>query len=106
MVGLWWAQDGAPAHHHIIVRNRLNEDFNNRVIAPGHPPRSPDPGYIKNMVLTTLPRKLNDPRNRTFTEFNELKQRRQIIISKSVKAMKRRAELCVERNGGHVEGHG
>jgi hypothetical protein len=43
---VWWAQDGAPAHRRIIVRDRLQELFRNRVIAFGQPrewpPRSPD----------------------------------------------------------------
>ena len=43
---LLWAQDGAPAHRRIIVCDRLNEVFNNRVIALGHetgwPHRYPD----------------------------------------------------------------
>ena len=42
----WFIQDGAPAHRRILVRNRLQELFPNRVIALGHPvewpPRSPD----------------------------------------------------------------
>ena len=77
-------------------------------IALGHetewPPRSLDRtlcdfflwSYIKNKVFTTPPRNLNDLKNRTITEFNELKQHWQ-IISKSVKTI-RRAELCVERD--------
>ena len=32
-----WAEDGAPAHRRIIVRDRLQELFRNRVIAFGHP---------------------------------------------------------------------
>ena len=28
----WWAQDGAPAHRQIIVRDRLQELFMNRVL--------------------------------------------------------------------------
>ena len=43
---LWWAQDGALARRRIIVRDRLNEVFYNRIITLGHenewPPRSPD----------------------------------------------------------------
>lgn len=43
---LWWAQDGAPAHRLIAVRNRLGELFQERVIALYRPvewpPRSPD----------------------------------------------------------------
>ena len=113
---LWLAQAGVPAHRCIIVRDRLNEVFNNRVIALGRetewPPKFIDLtpcdfflwGYINNKVFTTPPHNLNDLRNGIITGFNELKQHRQ-IISKSAKAI-RRAELCVERNGGHVEGHG
>ena len=71
--------DGAPAHRRIIVRDRLNEVFNNRVIALGHetewPHRSPDLtpydfflwGYIKNKVFTTPPRNPNDLRNGMIT---------------------------------------
>ena len=45
--GLWWGQDGAPAHRLIAVRDRFIDVFgNNRVIGLGHdvewPPRSPD----------------------------------------------------------------
>ena len=45
--GLWWAQDGAPAHRVIAARDCLIDVFgNNRVIGLGHdvewPPRSPD----------------------------------------------------------------
>ena len=113
---LWWAQDRAPAHRRINVRDRLNDAFNNRVFALEHetkwPPRSPDLticdfflwGYIKNKVFTTPPRNINYLRKGIITEFNELKQHRQ-IISKFVKTM-RRTELCLERNGGHVGGYG
>jgi hypothetical protein len=35
--GLWWVQDGAPAHHLIEVRDRLNDVFGeNCVIALHH----------------------------------------------------------------------
>ena len=45
--GLWWAQDGAPAHRLIAVRDRLIDVFgNNHVIGLGHDvewsPSSPD----------------------------------------------------------------
>jgi hypothetical protein len=45
--GLWWAQDGTPAHHLIAVCDRLDDVFgHNRVIGLGHnvewTPRSPD----------------------------------------------------------------
>ena len=43
--GIWWAQDGAPAHHLIEVRDRFNYVFgNNCIIGLGYdvewPPRS------------------------------------------------------------------
>jgi hypothetical protein len=62
--GLWWAQDGAPAHRLVKVRDQRNAVFgNNRIIGLGHhvewPPRSPDLtlcdlflwGYIKDKVF-------------------------------------------------------
>ena len=43
---LWWAQDGAPVHAALQVRELLNEMFQNRVVAIHHqtewPARSPD----------------------------------------------------------------
>ena len=40
---VWWAQDGAPAHCLIAVRERLRELFNERVIAINHPVESNGP---------------------------------------------------------------
>ena len=63
--GIWWAQDGAPAHVLRQVRNRLQNVFHQNVIARGHQiawtARSPDLtprdyflwGYIKNNLLKT-----------------------------------------------------
>ena len=76
----WWAQDGAPSHPRIIVRDRRQELFRNRVIAFGHlrewPPRSPDLtpcdfflwGYLKSRVYQTPPQNLEDLRNRITAE--------------------------------------
>ena len=33
---VWWVQDGAPPHRRLVVRERLHELFNNRVIAMNH----------------------------------------------------------------------
>ena len=112
---LWWAQDGAPAHRRIIVREFLAEVFNNRVIGLGHehewPPRSPDLtpcdyflwGYVKSKVFISPPSNLNDLRNKIIAVFAQLKQNQQFIIN-AVLAMKKRARVCVRRNGEHVEG--
>ena len=116
--GLWWAQDGAPAHRLIEVRDRLNEVFGeNRVIAFQHnvewPPRSPDLtlcdfflwGYLKNKVFTTPPENIDVLRQRIIEEFNALRQQPE-MIRHVMRGIYRRIIRCVERNGGHVEGHG
>ena len=114
------------------VQDRLNEVFGeNRVIALQHnvewPPHSPDLtpcdfflwGYLKNKVFTTPPENIDVLRqkNKVFTtppenidvlrqriieEFNALRQQPEMIRH----VMHRRTIRCVERNGGHVEGHG
>ena len=116
---LWWVQDGASPHRVINVRDRLNEVFgNNRVVGLGHdvewPPRSPDLtpcdfflwGYIKSKVFVyNPPQTIHDLRQKIINEFNALQQQ-QDMIRNAVRGMQKRALLCVERNGGHVEGQG
>jgi hypothetical protein len=100
------------------VRDRLNEVFGeNRVIALQHnvewPPRSPDLtpcdfflwGSIKNKVFTTPPENIDVLRQRIIEEFNDLRQQPEMIRN-VMRGMQRRTILFVERNGGHVEGHG
>lgn len=111
---LWWAQDGAPAHRMRQVTVRLRQLFGNRVVALNHPtewpPRSPDLtpldfflwGYLKNRVYTTPPADLNDLQQRIIQEVNVLKQNRP-MVRRAVWAMLHRAQLCIQRNGGHVE---
>ena len=114
---LWWAHDGTPAHRLVAVRNRLAEVFGHRVIALYHdvewPPRSPDLtccdfflwGYLKSKVFTTPPRDIATLRQRIIDEFDALRHQAP-MIRRAVREMEKRANLCVERNGGHVEGHG
>ena len=109
----WWAQDGAPAHRRIIVRDRPQELFRNRVIAFGHPrewpPRSPDLtpcdfflwGYLKSRVYQTPPQNLEDLRNRITAEVPSLPRN---MVRRAVMDMESRAPLCIERNGAHIEG--
>ena len=116
--GLWWAQDGTPAHHLIEVRDRLNRVFgNNQVIGLGHdvewPPRSLDLtpcdfflwGYLKDKVFSTSPQNIDVLRQQIVDTFNALRQQPD-FIRRVVRDMHRRAILCVKRNGGHVEGQG
>ena len=103
------------------MRDRLNEVFgNNRVVGLGGlghdvewPPRSPDLtpcdfflwGYIKSKVFVNPPQTIHDLRQKIINEFNALQQQ-QDMIRNAVRGMQKRALLCVERNGGHVEGQG
>ncbi len=114
---LWWAQDGAPAHRLIAVRNRLQELFAHRVIAMHHdvewPPRSPDLtpcdfflwGHLKNEVYSTPPHDIADLRARIEHEITVLRED-PAIVRRAVNDMSRRCALCVDREGGHVEGVG
>ena len=56
---LWWAQDGAPPHTLVMVRNLLVEMFEDCVIAPRSPDLTPCDfflwGYMKNKVFSTPP---------------------------------------------------
>ena len=88
---LWWAQDGAPPHQRIIVRDRLQELFGNWVIALNQPvewrPLSPDLipwdfflwGYLKSWVYTTPPANLDDLQNRIIREVDLIHQDSQMI---------------------------
>ena len=114
---LWWVQDGAQAHRLIAVRDRLRELFGHRVIALYEdvewPPRSPDLipcdfflwGYLKNKVYTSPPNDLNDFQNRIQNEVDALRND-PALIRRTFHAMRRRCELCIKRDGGHVEGIG
>lgn len=114
--GLWWFQDGAPCHGALIARQRLRELFGGQIVALNHavewPPRSPDLtpcdfflwGYIKSRVYQTPPVDIFDLRLRIDAEFESLKND-QNKVRRSVRTMEKRARLCIDRNGGHVEGH-
>ena len=111
---VWWAQDGAPAHRRRDVMDRLDELFGNRIIAFPRdvewPPRSPDLtpldfflwGHLKAKVYTTQPRDIDDLQRRITAEVDVLRQDHG-MIRRAVSAMRKRATICIERNGGHVE---
>ena len=112
---LWWAQDGAPCHRAMDVRDGLIEFFQDRVVALHHekewPARSPDMnpcdyflwGYLKHKVFTTQPQTLVELRDKINTEVAALKQD-PLLVKRSVRDMVRRTQLCIEGDGGHVEG--
>lgn len=112
--GVWWFQDGAPAHRTIAVRQLLRERFENRVVALHHgvewPPRSPDLtpcdfflwGYLKQKVFSTQVQNLQELRRKIVDETNTLRENRN-FIRRSIQQMVIRADRCIEKNGGHVE---
>lgn len=112
--GIWWFQDGAPAHGSLAIRRLLREKFQDRIVALHHPvewpPRSPDLtpldfflwGYLKEKVFSTPPQDLPTLRRRIVDEVNELRQNPE-MIRRSFGDMRRRADLCIRKNGCHVE---
>ena len=112
---LWWAQDGAPAHRSNQVSDWLHEFFQERVIALNHDPewspRSPDLtpcdyflwGYVKSKVFVSPPDSLDDLKTRITQTFDDLEGDR-ILVRMAVRDMTRRVNVCLERDGGHVEG--
>ena len=111
---LWCVQEGAPAHRRQIVSDRLEELFGEHIVALNRvvewPPRSPDLtpldfflwGHLKSKVYVTPPANVADLRERISHEMGNLRQDRQ-MVRRAVFSMVRRAELCIQRNGGHVE---
>ena len=112
---LWWFQDGAPAHRLRAVRDFLINTFGHRLVALGTgvewPARSPDLtpldfflwGYLKSRVYATPPQNLADLRLRITNEINNLRNNPQFVTN-SIQEMRRRAVLCIQQNGRHVEG--
>ena len=114
---LWWAQDGAPAHRTVAIRNRLQKLFPRRVIGLGHnpewPPRSPDLtpldfflwGYLKSKVYyhPPPPANIREVEARVRAAVTSLHRNRG-IIRRSVRHILDRAQVCLQMNGGHVEG--
>ena len=80
-----WLQDCAPAHRTNIVKTRLSDVFNHRIICIGFdtewPHRNPDmtPCYyflwvhVKNQLYSTVPTDLLDLRTRIILAFEERK---------------------------------
>ena len=116
--GLWWAQDGAPAHRLIEVRVRLNKVFgNNQVIGLGHdvewPPRSPDLtpcdfflwGYLNDKVFSTSPQNIDVLRQRIVDTFNALRQQPD-FIRRVVRDMHRRPYFVSREMGDMLKDRG
>ncbi|EZA47915.1 hypothetical protein X777_15034, partial [Ooceraea biroi] len=104
--------DGAPPHYAVIVRNFLNQEYNNRWIGRGGPvawpPRSPDLtspdfflwGYIKNVVYEHVPTTRENMMERIRTACVNIQR---AVLLKTVRNFQNRLALCIQGNGDNFE---
>jgi hypothetical protein len=106
-------QDGAPPHWAVDVRNFLNDRLPGRWMGRASPnmpwpARSPDLspcdfflwGYIKSIVYREKSATVEELKTRIRQAFADLPYE---FRAKSLIAYRERLELCIEREGGHVE---
>lgn len=106
--GMYFQQDGAPAHYSLQVREWLDKKFPNRWIGRRGPiewpARSPDLsppdfflwGYLKNIVYKDRPSNLTELRNRIATACAEIDNSMCDHVCKSVE---KRFERCRDAGG-------
>ncbi|XP_025200561.1 uncharacterized protein LOC112598348 [Melanaphis sacchari] len=106
-------KDGAPAHNAIVVKNYLNEYFENRWIGTNGiikwPPRSPDLtpldyflwGYLKTVVYANPPTNLIDLKQKIIAACNQLTEGQ--ISSATNKEFLQRTEACLNYNREQFE---
>ena len=99
-----------------MVKKLLIGMFQDDVVIPNHdtewPARSQDLtpcdyflwGYMKGKVFSTPPATIEELRERIVREFDLLK-RRPAMVRSAMRHMESRVNLCIEREGQHVEGH-
>ena len=117
----WFQQDGAPAHSSTIVRNRLNELFDNRLISRfcthAWPPRSPDLtpldfflwGRIKDDVFSSECESVEDMTSRIRAAFDKLREectQDGDLLPRVHEETAWRAQMCEEVRGQHIENRG
>ena len=110
------SKNGAPVQTLIMVKEPLVEMFQDRIWIPNHDPewpvRFPDLtpcdffllGYMEGKVFSTPPATIEELRERIVREFDLLK-RRPAMVRSAMRHMESRVNLCIEREGQHVEGH-
>lgn len=109
---IWFQQDGAPPHVSRVALSWLEDHFGERVISlktqTPWPPHSPDLtpldfylwGFIKSQVYRKSPKSLSELKNaiRQVTRGITPDTCRRVIGE-----VARRTDLCILRNGGHIE---
>ena len=111
---MWFQHDGAPAHFSTIVRNYLDQRFNERWIGRGGPiawpPRSPDLssldfflwGHMKTLIYET-PIETEEELVARITAAAYQIQNIPAVFERVRESMFRRCHLCIEANGGIFE---
>jgi len=109
---MWLQQDGAAPHYALIVRQFLDNTYNERWIARGGPvnwpPRSPDLtspdfylwGYLKNAVFQQQPTTRADMRDRIRQACEAIPR---ATLLRTVQNFYRRVNLCQQAAGGNFE---
>ena len=111
---MFFQQDGAPPHWGRNVRAFLHENFPNRWIGRDGPipwaARSPDLtpldfffwGFVKTAVYATLESvsNLGDLKTSIRSAINDIQEE---MLRKTFENVKKRYELCVRIDGGHIE---
>lgn len=105
----WFQQDGATAHTAAMSIQLLHEIFANRLITRGiWPARSPDLtppdfylwGALKGKVYENNPLSVNELKK---SIVNHIQQISPITLQKVFNNMKKRVQLCIDANGGHIQ---
>lgn len=109
---MWFQQDGAPPHTSRIALIWLQDHLGGRVLSrktenpwPAH---SPDLtpldfylwGYLKSKVYATAPKTLPDLKKAIRRVARGITRE---TCSRVIAEVAKRAELCLQRNGGHIE---
>ena len=109
---MWYQHDGAPPHSARCTRHILNRKYPNKWIGRGGPrswpARSPDLtpldfflwGTIKEYVYRTPINNVQELRDRIDEAFATITPE---MLQRSRENLIRRAQLCIEMNGGHFE---
>lgn len=109
---IWYMHDGAPAHYAVVAQNVLNERFPERWIGRAGPirwpPRSPDLnpldyffwGHLKNVVHEQQINTLEELDARLNAAYQTVTP---ATIQRSIASIVRRAQLCIEQQGGYFE---
>lgn len=116
-IPLYFQQDGCPAHSARIVTDYLNVKFPNRWLGRFGPirwaPRSPDFTPLdfflwretKRLVYEnrSVVENVDELKERIEIAFDVIRMRTQRPLLRAVASISRRADVCIQQNGGHFE---